>query len=120
MAISGKALTSAGGAAMNKVTGLEIHVRISKNDQMRVGFKRKLYRSGDDELCVVQAFLDHMRATPKLEPSAPVCAYEERATDEPDELWACITRKEVTAILRQVVRELGENEPDYASHSLRM
>jgi hypothetical protein len=117
--LSGKALTTAGEEA-SKVTGIEIHVRISKNDQMRVGFKRKLYRSGDDELCVVQAYLDHLRATVKLEPSAPVCAYEERATDEPDELWACITRKEVTAILRQAVREVGENEPDFASHSLRI
>lgn len=118
--ISGKALTSAGGAASKKVAGLEIHVRISKNDQMRVGFKRKLYRSGDGELCVVQSYLDHMRATPTLEPLAPVCAYEEKGTDEPEDLWACITRKEITGILRQVVKELGENEADFASHSLRV
>lgn len=113
-----KALTSEGAS---KVSGIEIHIRISKNDQMRVGFKRKLYRSGDDELCVVQAFLDHMRATPKLESVAPVCAYEERPEGgDDDDLWPCVTRKEISCILKEVARELGENELDFASHSLRI
>ena len=65
-----------------------------KTDQLRVGFKRKLYRSGDDELCVVQAFLDHIRATAKLASSAPVCAYGDRSEEnDDDELWPCVTRK---------------------------
>lgn len=51
----GKAFSGSEGAS--QVADIEIHVRISKNNQMRVGFKRKLYRSGDDELCVVQAGL---------------------------------------------------------------
>lgn len=62
-----------------------------------------------------------MRSTSNLPDSAPVCAYEDRSeVDDDDELWPCVTRKDVSSILKEVVRELGENELDFASHSLRV
>lgn len=120
-----------------KVAGLEIHVKKNKSDQDGKGYYRRQYRSGDEILCVVTAYLDHcklwMTKQKRFGSNIPVAAYpltsesseSEDSGSSGDEgehrdPLPCIRRKDVTKILKRAVEALGEKKDDFGSHSLRI
>ena len=114
------------GGGGNEIVELELYIKKSKTDQEGKGFRRKHGRSGDKDLCVVQAYIDLCRAIrSNWAREAPLSAVfdeeNENAMGGGDlDVWPCICRTEVTKILKQAVTSLGETREDYASHSLRI
>lgn len=121
---------------MSAVASLEIHVRKAKNDQKGRGYRRKHTRSGDKNICIVEAYLRHCQMIyPHIYHEAPITALPEGGLDNEgadhveDEEWEgpadsgaypCITRADVSKSLKRAARSLGELRDDYASHSLRI
>lgn len=128
-----KVLKARGG--IQKVFGLEIYVKKNKSDQEGKGYYRRQFRSGDEHLCIVTAYLAHcklwMVKHKRINQNVPVAALpppthasgsenEDSSDGEQIDRFPCIRRKDVTRILKKAVEAIGEKQEDFGSHSLRI
>ena len=106
------------GTRKGEVFEIEIHVRASKGDRYRKGFRRKQSLTGSSEgLCVVTAVVNHIWASRGLPKEAPICAYPSIGAKDQ---WECITKQDVSLLLKETAGALNEGESRFGTHSLRI